>query len=97
MISVDFNKAYHQASGMSQCADELLQQSNRLSDVIVEIRRNWQGETANAFIKKLEAFADNLKENAQQCRRDANAFRARVDDIKEAEEEAERLISAAVQ
>ena len=97
MISVDFNKAYHQASGMSQCADELLTQCNKLNDVIAEIRRNWLGDSANAYIKKLEAFASDLKEKAQQCKRDATSFRARVDDIKEAEEEAERVLSVAMQ
>jgi len=96
MISVDFNKAYRQASEMSRCADELLTQCNKLGDVIAGVRHNWQGETANAYIRKLEAFENELKENAQQCKKDAAAFRARVDVIKAAEEMAESVISGSM-
>jgi|GEM_PF-2659625 len=94
MISIDFSRAYRQADSMAQCAEEMLQQHKKMAGVIEEIRGAWQGETASSYIKKIEGFSSQLKANSEKCRKDAAAFRARIDAIKEAEEEAAAAIAA---
>jgi len=93
MIDIDFNKAYVQAETMAQCADGIQQQQQKLNNLIAEIRRAWHGETATAYINKLEAFSDKLKTEAKMCRESAVTFRTRINSIKTAEEAVQRTIS----
>jgi uncharacterized protein YukE len=94
MLTVDFGKAYRKAEDMSQCADDILKQSNKLKEIIIDIRSNWQGDTANAYIKKLEALEEVLSENAAKCREDAAAFRSRINEVREAEEIAKSALES---
>jgi len=94
MISIDFNKAGSQVERMAQCADGMLEQQKKLANIITEIRAAWQGDTAAAYIKKLEALSEKLAADAKQCRSDANAFRAKLTAVKEAEAAAEAAASS---
>ena len=86
MLEIDFNKAYSQAEKMAQCADGMLEQHNKLVSLIAEARGAWQGESANAYIKKLEALAEKIKSDAAKCRANAVAFNKKIGVIKKAEE-----------
>ena len=88
MLSLDFDLSYRQAESIKQYADEMLRLQNRLTAAITEVRAAWGGETASAYIKKLEAVRERLQISTKQCYSGADSFRARIDAIKEAEEKA---------
>ncbi|MCL2151794.1 MAG: hypothetical protein FWH57_02365 [Oscillospiraceae bacterium] len=92
MLEIDFRKAYLQAAGMAQCAEGIVEQKKKLEGIIDGVRGAWQGETASAYIKKLEALGEKLEEEAKKIREDAAAFRAKIDYIKRAEEAAQSAI-----
>ena len=86
MLEIDFDKAYAQVGKMEQCADGMLEQHNKLVSLIAEVRGAWQGESANAYIKKMEALAEKIKSDAEKCRANAKSFRLKIGTIKKAEE-----------
>ena len=91
-INLDYAKAERQASTLEQCAGEMLQQSKAVGTIISEVRHAWQGDTANAYLRKLEALRDELRLNSERCNEDAIDFRARIRAIKKADEDAQRAI-----
>ena len=91
-ISIDYAKAEQQAQSLEQCANDMLQQSRELGSIIASVRQSWQGDTANAYIRKLEVLENDLRANADRCSRDAVDFRARINAIKKADEEAKAAI-----
>ena len=93
MIDIDFDKAVAQAAGMAQCADGIMQQYNKLNSLIADIRRSWKGETADAYIRKLEEFATILESDAKKCRDAATNFRTKVNFIKQTEETAKSILA----
>ena len=93
-IDIDFGLAYRQADDIMRCADELLRQYRNLGMSIVDVRDSWQGDASAAYIEKLEAFGSQLQADAARCRELAAAFRAKVDEIKAAEEEATSVLSS---
>ena len=94
MIDINFDKAYAQAAGMAQCAEGIAQQNKKLSILIDDLRKAWQGETSLAYIRKLEEFNEALAKEAKSCNNAAEAFRAKIDKIKQAEEEAATILSS---
>ena len=95
MIDIDFNKAYAQAQVMAQCAEGIRQQQQKLNSLIEGIRKAWHGQTAEAYIKKLEAFSDKLQTEAKKCAETATAFHLRLNSIKAAEEAVQSAINTA--
>ncbi|MCL2820289.1 MAG: hypothetical protein FWD38_05600 [Oscillospiraceae bacterium] len=91
-ISLDYSKAERQADTLEQCGNDMLQQSNDISNLITEIRRAWQGDTSEIYIKKLEALGNDLKQSSDKCKQDAKDFRARINSIRKADEEARAFI-----
>jgi len=87
-ISIDYTKAERQAQALEQCASDLQQQSGELNSIISAVRRSWQGDTAIAYIRKLEVLESELRASADRCSNDAVEFRARIETIKRADEEA---------
>ena len=92
MIDINFDKAYAQAAGMAQCAEGIAQQNKKLNNLIEDLRKAWQGETSLAYIRKLEEFNEALGKEAKSCNNAAETFRAKIDEIKKADE----LMAAAV-
>ena len=92
-ISLDYTKAERQAQTLEQCASDLLQQSRDVSNIISEIRVVWQGETATAYIRKLEALENELRANANKCNKDAIDFRAKIAAVKKADEDTKAVIA----
>ena len=92
MIDINFDKAYAQAAGMAQCAEGIAQQNKKLSSLIEDLRKAWQGETSLDYIRKLEEFNEVLGNEAKSCNNAATAFRAKINGIKKAEEETAALM-----
>ena len=92
MLTVDFEKAYHQAREMAQIAQGILAQGDRLAMIATEMRSNWDGETAAAYLSKMELLAQTLKQNGKGCAVAAEAFLARIAEIQAAEDEAVRIL-----
>jgi len=93
-ISLDYSKAERQAQCLEQCAGDMLRQSREVGNIIAEVRRVWQGETANAYVRKLQILETELRENANKCSKDAIDFRAKIATIKKADEEASKIIAS---
>lgn len=87
MFSIDFNLAERQASEYARCAEELFQEHGRLENIIAEVRKAWKGEASAMYLRKLEAFRSQLRNDAAQLRSDAIAFRARIEELRRLEEE----------
>ena len=96
MIKIDFNIAYRQAQEMSNCADEMYRQREKLNSVLAEVRNAWRGRVSQMYVQKMESFGDRLEKEVAQCRADAVEFRARIDELKRMEEEAARAMEAAL-
>ena len=94
MIDINLDKAYAQAAGMAQCADGIAQQNKKLNSLIEDLRKAWQGETSLAYIRKLEELSEVLGKEAKSCNNAATAFRAKIDEIKRAEELMATAVSA---
>ena len=93
MIDINFDKATAQAAGMAQCADGIMQQHNKLISLIADVRKAWRGETADAYIRKLEEFATILETDAKKCREASANFRAKINFIKQTEEIAKNILA----
>ena len=94
MIDINFEKANRQAANWSLCAEGIEEQSRKLNSIGNDLCDTWpNGTTAlNYVTNKLYEFADKLKADAERCRNDAAAFRARIHAVKAAEEEAKRTM-----
>lgn len=95
-FEINFNTAFRQAGEMDRCAEELQHQQRNLVTLIGNVRRAWQGNTSNEYIKKLEILAQQLQNDATQYSYDAKAFRAKIEKIKQAEQEAARAVEASI-
>jgi len=93
-ISLDYTKAENQAQCLEQCASDMLRQSREVGNIIADVRRVWHGDTAGAYIKKLQMLETELRENANKCSNDAIDFRAKIDAVKRADEEVKRAIES---
>jgi len=93
-ITLDYSKAERQAECLEQCASDLLRHSREVGSIIADVRNVWQGDTANAYVRKLAALEDELRVNAERCGRDAIDFRAKIKAIKLADEEAKAAIES---
>ena len=93
-ITLDYVKAEYQAECLEQCAGDLLRQSRDVNVIISDVRRAWQGDTADVYIKKLIALEDELRANADKCSKDAADFRARIKAFKKADEDAKAVIES---
>ena len=91
-ISLDYAKANRQANSLEQCADDMMQQSREVANIIADIRRVWKGDTSNAYIRKLEVLEKELSANSAKCRSDAAEFKARIQAIKKADEDVKKVI-----
>jgi len=93
-ISLDYEKAERQVQCLEQSANDMLRQSREIGNIIADIRKAWQGDTAGEYIRKLHVLEAELRGNANKCSKDAIDFRAKIDAIKKADEETKRIIEA---
>ena len=91
-ISLDYTKAERQAQSLERCASDMLRQSREVGFIINELRGVWQGDTANAYIRKLQVLEHELRENGNRCSTDASNFRAKITKVRSTDEKALRAI-----
>jgi uncharacterized protein YukE len=85
-IEITFQNAINQARILEECADEMeaLVNSN-VPDLCSELHSAWQGESAEAYINKLNLCGGNIAKNAQQLRAIAQTIRYAARRFREAE------------
>lgn len=85
MQSFDFDsgRVLHQISQMESSANEIANLRRRVSSACDTLRNAWQGEASAAYIRRLEEYMGLLEVNENRIRRDAAAYRRRVDEITE--------------
>jgi len=92
MISVDFGNATQQADALAQTALGMGAQSDRLDLIVEELGNAWKGDAAEAYLKELENYNRQMKADAKRCKDAANDFRTLINELKELENEALRII-----
>lgn len=83
MVEITFAEALRQAGRIEACADDMLRVSGtNLPEICAEIGDAWQGDSAGAYLSKVEisagnitATANRLYEIAQTLRTVARIFR----------------------
>ena len=85
MSSVDFDKAAQQAGALDQAAQCLYAQSDRMGKIVSELSALWHGDTADVYIRELNAFSGQLRLEAKRCSIAAEAFHARITEFQDTE------------
>ena len=74
-IYMDFVKAHKQATGLRSLAKELRRLKNGdMADCVSRISGHWQGENAEAFIKKCNHVSDDMENSARALERAAGTI-----------------------
>ena len=94
VIDIDFAVARKQAQKLDELADDL----ERLKDgdynqTMEQIRINWTGESANAYLTKGAALETEIEDTIREIRKVAGDIRETVRKLEEAQEAAQAVIS----
>lgn len=77
MIEITYNDAMRQASALDQYADEMLRvANNQVGNIKSDISVAWQGDSANAYLRKLDTAAGNIRQTAARLRDIASTLRS---------------------
>jgi len=94
MVSIDYSKAALQARALRQTADGMRSLGSRTHRLTTEIRAAWQGNTAEAYLRKLEAYANRMQNEAARCMKTAEALRSRLEELWALDSEAMRILKS---
>lgn len=76
LIEITFGNALTQASQLEACADEMVKLANsNLNSVKGDLSAAWQGESANAYLAKLDLTAGNIRTTADKLYQIAASIR----------------------
>ena len=76
LIEITFGNALTQASHLDDCADEMRRlAAQHMADIENEIRGSWEGDSAEAYISKMDLTARNILATAQKLERMASTIR----------------------
>ncbi len=76
LIEITFGNALTQAAHLDECAAEMTRVAlSRLSDVEEEIRGAWEGDSANAYIQKMNMTEQNILATARKLESMASTIR----------------------
>ncbi len=94
VIDIDFAVARKQAQKLDELADDL----ERLKDgdynqTMEQIRTNWTGESANAYLTKGATLETEIEDTIREIRKVAGDIRETVRKLEEAQEAAQAVIS----
>ena len=92
MLVIDYGKEMSRACALRQAAEGLLSLGGWAYKVAADIRVAWQGEAAEAYLLKIDAFALRLRQDADDCMEDARNYMRRIMIMQEAEDEAVRIL-----
>ncbi len=86
LIEITFGNAIAQANQLEACADEMTALSNRrLAEIQDNIQAAWQGESAAAYVQKLELTGERMRITANKLCRIAQTLRETARQFRDAE------------
>lgn len=76
MIEITFSSAMSQARQLDQCAEDMLRLAGtNLETIKSDISMAWQGDSASAYIGKMDLTAANIQKTAQRLQDIASTLR----------------------
>lgn len=76
MIEITFGNAIAQAEQLENCADTMVQLSRtNLGNIKTDITAAWEGQSAGAYLSKLDLTADNIIRTANKLYEIAGTLR----------------------
>lgn len=76
LIEITFGNALTQARQLENCADEMIRLANsNLGSIKGDLNNAWQGDSANAYLTKLDLTADNIVATANKLNQIAATIR----------------------
>lgn len=76
LIEITFGNAITQAKQLDACADDMMRLANSsMSSIKGELNAAWQGESANAYINKMDLTAENIVKTANKLYQIADTIR----------------------
>lgn len=76
LIEITFGNAMTQANQLDACADDMIRVANNsMAGIKNELNMAWQGESANAYIAKMDMTASNIITTANKLRQIADTIR----------------------
>ncbi|MDR0858019.1 MAG: hypothetical protein LBN97_03200 [Oscillospiraceae bacterium] len=92
MITFDHGKAMRQVSELRQIASDLNQLlSGRFANAVNTADSSWDGEASEIFRRKCNELSSNIAKEAKRISDVADSLQKTADEIRRAEEEAERI------
>ena len=75
-IEITFSSAMSRARQLDQCAEDMLRLANsNMETVKRDISMAWQGDSASAYIGKMDLSAANIRRTAQRLQEIASTLR----------------------
>lgn len=76
LIEITFGNAMTQANQLDACADDMIRLANNsMAGIKNEINMAWQGDSANAYLAKMDITAENIVTTANKIRQIAATIR----------------------
>lgn len=77
LIEITFGNAMTQANQLDACADDMLRLANgSLSGIKGDLNAAWQGDSANAYMAKMDTTAANMRKTAEKLHQIADTIRS---------------------
>lgn len=75
-IEITFSSAMNRARDLDQCAEDMLRLAGtNMESIKSDISMAWQGDSANAYIGKMDLTAANIRKTAQRLQEIASTLR----------------------
>ena len=76
LIEITFGNAMQQARQLDQCAEDMLRLANgNMESVKSDLASAWEGTSAEAYIRKMDTTASNIRKTANRLKDIANTIR----------------------
>lgn len=77
LIEITFGNAMTQANQLDACADDMMRLANsNIAGIKGDLNAAWQGDSANAYIAKMDLTADNMRKTAEKLYQIAETIRS---------------------
>lgn len=77
LIEITFGNAMTQANQLDACADDMVRLANNsISSIKGDLNAAWQGDSANAYLAKMDTTAQNMLKTADRLYQIADTIRS---------------------
>ena len=77
LIEITFGNAMTQARQLDQCAEDMIRVANSsMGNIKGDISAAWQGESANAYLQKMDMTSANIIKTAKRLQEIARTLRS---------------------